>query len=161
MRGTLVFGALLVVSELIACSGAQDHPSTVMRPVEERRARGVIERALLDNGMRPAEGRVVTLPGNASLTEDLAIEGERYGIAYLTAPEAEHAGKAVPPFNPDDDQLRLVAGQDGTITLVLYEQNYRYDAGETHEATVITAEKKLARDVSDFVLHYVKQRKEE
>jgi hypothetical protein len=158
MRATLIVAAVLFTT---ACSGGQAHPNTEMRPLEERRARGVIERALLDNGMRPAEGRLVTLPGNAELTEDLAIEGERYGIAYMTAQETERAGSAVPKFNPDNEQLRLVPGQDGTITLVLYEQSYRYDAGETHEATVITAENKLSRDVSDFVLHVVRQRKEQ
>jgi hypothetical protein len=129
-----------------------------MKPLEERRARGVIERAILDNGMRPAKGRVVVLSGEVELVEDLAIDGERYGIAYLTARE-QKTGSSVPPYHPDEEELRLVQGKDGTITLVLYEQSYRFDAGETHETTVITAEKKLSRDVSDFLLHVVKQRK--
>lgn len=130
-----------------------------MKPIEERRARGVIERTLLDNGMRPAKGRVVQLQDGSELTEDMAIDGESYGIAYLTEREAGKVGASVPDYQPDEEQLRLVSGTDGTITLILYEQNYSYDAGETHETTAITAEKRLARDVSDFVLHVVKQHK--
>jgi len=89
----------------------------------------------------------------------MAIAGESYGIAYLTEREAGKVGTSVPEYRPDEEQLRLVSGTEGSITLILYEQNYRYDAGETHETTAITAEKRLARDVSDFVLHVVKQHK--
>jgi len=142
-----------------ACSGGQNRPETVMRPIEERRARGVIEQTLVDNGMRPAKGRVVQLQDGSELAEDMAIAGESYGIAYLTEREAGKVGTPVPEYRPDEEQLRLVSGTEGSITLILYEQNYRYDAGETHETTAITAEKRLARDVSDFVLHVVKQHK--
>ena len=143
---------------LAGCGGGQK-PSTAMKPIEERRARGVIEKTLLDNDARPTKGRVVKLNGGVELVEDMAIEGEKYGIAYLTEPEAAKAGSAVPAYQRESQQLRLVPGQGGTITLILYEQNYRYDAGDTHSTTAVTAEKRLGRDVADFILHVVKQRK--
>jgi hypothetical protein len=143
-----------------ACSGAQDRPTTAMKPIEERRARGVIERALLDSGARPAQGRVVSLVSGGEVVEDLALDGETYGIAYLTEGEQKKLHPNVPSYVIDDDQLRLVRGVDGAITLLLYEQAYHYDAGDTHETTALTAERKLSRDVADFVLHVVKQRKD-
>jgi len=41
-----------------------------------------------------------------------------------------------------------------TIVLVLFADDYQYDdlAGEQHESTTITAEKKLTRDVRDFLV---------
>jgi hypothetical protein len=158
LRAVLASLTLTVVAPLAACGGGQ-RPTTAMKPIEERRARGVIEKALVDNGMRPATGRVVKLNGGVELVEDMAIEGEKYGIAYLTEPEAAKAGSAVPAYQRESEQLRLVPGQGGTITLIVYEQNYRYDAGDTHATNAVTAEKRLSRDVADFVLHVVKQRK--
>jgi hypothetical protein len=150
---------LAAASALAGCSGGQARPSSVLKPIEERRARGLIEQALSDNGMRPKQGRVVDLPGGTKLVEEMAIDGEVYGVAYVTAQEAAQLGDAVPAYQADNDQLRLVQGSGGAIVLVLYEQNYRYDAGDEHSTNIITAEKKLSRDVSDFVVHVVKQRK--
>lgn len=127
-----------------------------MRPVEERRARAVIEKAISGEGMSPAPPRDVTLDGGAVLSEDMSVADTKYGVAYLTVPEAKALGASIPPYEPDREELRLVRGTDGEVVLILYEQAYEYDAGETHTVTAVTAEAKLDRDVGDFVLHVVK-----
>jgi hypothetical protein len=55
------------------------------------------------------------------------------------------------------DALQLVRGADNEADariLLLYDEDYLYDdhIGTEHEETTITAEKKLARDVRDFLV---------
>lgn len=132
-----------------------------MKSIEERRARAVIEQVVRQQGARAERGRVVKLQGDAVLTEEFALEVAPYGIAYLTAEEASKAGDSIPAYNPESQQLRLVRGQDKEVVLVLYEQAYKYDAGDAHSATAVTAERKLQRDVEDFMMHVVRQGKSE
>ncbi|RLB52849.1 MAG: hypothetical protein DRI90_21755 [Deltaproteobacteria bacterium] len=158
-RGVLFLAALVCLALTTACGPAQTRPETALKPLEERRARGIIEQAVLDNGYRPLKGRVVKLADGTDMTEDMALEGEVYGIAYISAREAEMLGKSLPKRNPESEQLRLVRGTGGAIILLLWEADYRYDAGEEHTTTAVAAEGKLSRDVADFILHVVKQRK--
>lgn len=164
-RGTLHRAAAalllvaLVVSPIAACSGAQGPTDSVLKPLEERRARAIIEQALVDSGARPVKPRSLTMPDGSLLTEDMAIEGGTYGIAYITTMEESKMSPALPKRDPESDQLQLVRAGDDAIVLLLWEQNYRFDAGSEHSATALTAERKLKRDVSDFVLHYAQQGK--
>lgn len=159
LEARLLVALYLLVAGLLGCGGGQSRPTSVLKSIEEVRARGIIEQALFDNGTKPAKGRVVELQAGGTLTEDMGIEGEIYGIAYMTEPEASKVGAAVPSYQRGNEQLRLVKGKDGSITLVLFEQAYQYDAGEEHSSNIIAAEKKLGRDVADFVVHVVKTRK--
>ena len=156
-------GALLVALACglpaAACTPPKAPASQVMKSIEERRARAVIEQVIARQGFPPQSGRVVKLRGDVTLTEELAVQGTAYGVAYLTAVEAEKLADAVPRYNPDSQQLRLVRGQQHEVVLVLYEQAYQYDAGGTHSKTAVTAERKLQRDVEDFMMHVVKQQK--
>ena len=111
---------------------------------------------MVDNGVRPARPRQITLPSGQAFSEDMAIEGSRYGVAYVTVSEAEKVSGSIPAYNPDSTELKLVRGQGGEVVLVLYEQNYRYDAGVTHSTNAVTAERTLTRDVNDYLLHVVK-----
>jgi hypothetical protein len=158
-RAALFLVALTCLALSTACGPAQTRPETALKPLEERRARGIIEQAVLDNGSRPVKGRLVKLADGTDMTEDLALKDEVYGIAYITAREAELLGKSLPERSPDSQQLRLVRGTGGAIILLLWETDYRYDAGEQHTATAVAAERKLSRDVADFILHVVKQGK--
>jgi hypothetical protein len=145
--------ALLALSAL-GCGGAQ-RGDTELRPLEEHRARGIIEDAIVSNGMKPARPRVVTVSGK-ELTLDMAIEGRPYGVAYITRDEQQTLADVLPARDPESDQLRLVKGHDGAVVLVVWEVDYRFDQGSDHSATVVTAERKLKRDVSDFLIHVVK-----
>ena len=149
----------LAIGLVVSCSGRQGPADTVLKPLEERRARAIIEQGLLDSGARPLTPRTLTMADGSLLVEDMAIEGGTYGIAYITTMEESKMSPALPKRDPESDQLQLVHAGDTAIVLLLWEQNYRFDAGSEHSATALTAERKLKRDVSDFVLHYVQQGK--
>ncbi|HHH30810.1 MAG TPA: hypothetical protein ENK57_21040 [Polyangiaceae bacterium] len=142
----------------IAGCGPAQNRAVSLKPLEERRARAIIERAIIDNGETPVRPRVVEVSGK-ELTEDMAIEGGTYGVAYITREEDKALAGAIPARDPEATELRLVRGAKGEVVLVVWEQNYRFDESSEHTATAVTAERKLARDVSDFVLHVVKQGK--
>ncbi len=152
----LVFSGLAFLAG--GCSGSQRGES-VLKPLEQRRARAIIEQALIATGAKPVPPRTLTMPDGSLLVEDMAIEGGLYGIAYITTMEESKLSAALPKRDPESDQLQLVRSGDDAIVLLLWEQNYRFDAGTEHSATALTAERKLKRDVSDFVLHYVQQGK--
>jgi hypothetical protein len=85
-------------------------------------------------------------------------DGHKYGVAYVSPNERTQLGKALPARTPDmGDALQLVHGigadADKTI-LILQDKDYTYDdqVGTAHEETTITAERKLARDIHDFLV---------
>lgn len=153
LAATLCAGSAAVVG----CGPAQNR-AVSLKPLEERRARAIIERAIVDNGERPVRPRVVDVSGK-QLTEDMAIDGGTYGVAYVTREEESALVGAIPARDPEATDLQLVRGSGGEVVLVVWEQNYRFDESSEHTATAVTAERKLGRDVSDFVLHVVKQGK--
>lgn len=157
----LLAATLGLAAALPACSGSQAPKSNILKPIEERRARAMIQQVVDRQGQRPAAGRTIKLPGDGELIEDVTLAGTSYGVAYMTADEATKAGAAVPKYNPESQQLRLVRGGNQEVVLVLYEQAYMYDAGDAHSTTAVTAERKLKRDVEDFIMHVVKQGKVE
>ena len=147
----------------LAClPGCEDAkaPVVIMRPLEERRVHGLIERVIGENGAAPRPGRSFEM-GKFTLREVARVGDSPYGVAYVTADDLKDAGNQVPPFEPDRTDLRLVRPDENAIVLVLYAEAYRYDVGEEHSATVVTAEKTLERDVSDFMVHVVKMRKKQ
>jgi hypothetical protein len=107
---------------------------------------------------RGVTGRTMALPGGKSLEVDVSSSGKKYGVAYVTANERRELGNAVPMPQPGmEDALHLVRGSGADAEskiLVLHDTNYLYDdqIGEGHEATVLTAENKLERDVRDFIV---------
>jgi hypothetical protein len=88
---------------------------------------------------------------------DVGTEGHRYGIAYLTGADRELLDEKadLPPHAPGGD-LPVVQGSGpdaDAVILVLFAEDYQYDdfRGTEREATGIAAERKLARDVRDFL----------
>ncbi len=145
--------SLFLALSLMGCAGAQQG-ATQLKPLEERRARAIIEAAIVDSGAQPARPRVVTVSTGATLTLDMAIEGGPYGVAYVTRDEQASLAGQLPARNPESDQLRVMRGANA-IVLVVWEVDYRFDASAEHSATAVTAERKLKRDVSDFVNQFV------
>ena len=143
---------------LAACAGQEAKQPNPMRAIDERRAIPIIAQVYQDSGQSPAEGRDMRLSSGKTLHIDVGTAGRKYGVAYLTNgdlsgldPKAD-----LPPHTPGGD-LPVVqgAGEDGdAVILLLFAPDYQYDdlAGEQHESTTITAEKKLARDVRDFLV---------
>lgn len=140
------------------CSSGEVKAPNPTRPLDERRAIEVIRRAVSAEGAQPGSERDVVLSNsNKPIRIDVSVQGKEFGIAYITREDAGKLGDAIPPRNQKDERLRLArAGKDGETRIVLlYQDNYLYDdlVGESHEATTITCERSLARDVQDFITH--------
>ncbi len=152
------FLVCICLSAALACGGPPPRAPNPTQPVDERRAVEIILNAFRDEHDRGVLGRTVQLPGGKTLDVDVTAAGKKYGVAYVTANERRALGVALPMPEPGmEDALHLVRGTgddaDARI-LVLQDTNYLYDdqVGEEHEATDVTAENKLERDVRDFVV---------
>ncbi len=155
---TTVFAMACISLYGLACGPGEARAPNPTRPLDERRAIEVIRKAISLENARPAPARDVTIAGyEKPLRVDVSVEGHEYGVAYITAEDAEKLGNAIPPKNGPDEKLRLArAGENGDVRIVLlYQDNYRYDdlVGEEHEQTTIAAERLLTRDVQDFITY--------
>ena len=156
MRRLVAAGALLLFA-VMGCRAPEAKAPNPRHPLDEQRALAVIAQAYKEAGAAPADGRAVRLATGHTLRVDVGTEGRRYGVAYLT--DAEQAlldPKAdLPPHLPGGD-LPVVqgAGPDlDVVILVLFAEDYQHDdfVGSGRESTGIAAERKLARDVRDFL----------
>src|SRR5882672_5436280 len=143
---------------LTACAGQEAKAPNPMRSIDERRAVPIIAQAYEDSGQTPSEGRDMRLATGKALHIDVGTAGHKYGVAYLTSGDLSVLDPKtdLPPHTPGGD-LPVVqgAGQDAdAVVLLLFAQDYQYDdlSGAQHESTTITAEKKLSRDVRDFLV---------
>lgn len=150
-----MLGAALL---LLGCSGPPPRTVNPTRPLDERRAVEVIIEAFHDENDNPVPGTEVALSQTKRLRVDVTAQDRKYGVAYVTAQERGDLGAALPPRDPTmGDALQLVSGlgTDGDArVLVLEDTEYLYDdnVGEAHEASALTAELKLKRDVHDFLV---------
>lgn len=152
---------LVVVMAVVLGCGCSNPPPRAANPtraLDERRALQVIATAFRDEHDAPVPGRSIELAAGKLLEVDVGADGHKYGVAYVTPAERLRLGAALPPRNPSmGDALQLVRGSgpdaDARI-LILYDTDYLYDdfIGTEREATTITAERKLARDVRDFLV---------
>jgi hypothetical protein len=157
MRQLWAWGAIFLLGLVSGCAApeakAPGHPT---QPLDEKRALAVIAQAYRDAGAAVAGGRPVRIATGKSLRVDVSTEGRRYGVAYLT-----HADQALldpadlPPHTPGGD-LPVVQGAGAdvdAVILVLFADDYQYDdfLGTGRESPGIAAERKLARDVRDFL----------
>lgn len=153
--GPVALGACLTG---LACGSPPPRPPNPTVPLAERRALEIITRTLKREKDGVVFGRVVNLVGGKPLTVDVTAAGHKWGIAYVTSSERHALGTAVPVPAPGmEDALHLVRGTGNDFDskiLVLHDTNYLYDdqVGEEHQATILTAEAKLERDVRDFAL---------
>ena len=154
-RPALALGAALFS---LACSGPPPRTVNPTRALDERRAVEVIIEAFREEHDSPVRGGDVALSETRKLHVDVAAQDRKYGVAYVTAQDRLELGPALPPRDPAmRDALQLVSGlgQDGDArVLVLEDSEYLYDdhVGEAHEASGLTAELKLKRDVHDFLV---------
>ncbi len=154
-RPALALGAALLS---LACSGPPPRTVNPTRALDERRAVEVIIEAFRDEQDAPVPGGDVALTETKKLHVDVNAQEHKYGVAYVTAQERLDLGAALPPRDPAmRDALQLVSGlgADGDArVLVLEDTEYLYDdqVGEAHEASALTAELKLKRDVHDFLV---------
>lgn len=156
-RRRLVLGLSAVAGlAFVGCGPPETPASRVLRPLEVRRARAIIEHELQRAGSPARPGRSFELEHGYRLREDAQIGAGPYGIAYVSREEAALAGPALPKRDAEATKLRLLRPTSDAIVLLLFQDSYRYDAGDEVTAPVIAAEKMLARDVADFLVHVVK-----
>ena len=142
----------------VGCGSPPPRAPNPTRPLEQRRAVELILQAFQEENEHGVTGRTISLAAGKRLDVDVTAAGKKYGVAYVTANERRALGLAVPAPQPGmEDALHLVRGAMGDSearVLVLQDTDYLYDdqVGEEHEATVLTAEGKLDRDVRDFVV---------
>lgn len=157
-RRRLLIAALLLAAIAVGCGTPPAKSANPKRSLDERRAVEIIIRAFHDEGDRPVPGRPIEIAEGKSLELDVGSEGRKYGVAYVTSNERSALAGALPPRDPGmGDALQLVRGLGDDVDakiLVLHDTEYLYDdqVGTDHEATTITAERKLARDVRDFLV---------
>ena len=154
-RPALALGTALLS---LACGGLPPRTVNPTRPLDERRAIQLIIEAFRDENDRPVRGAELSLSDNQTLHIDVNAQNHKYGVAYVTAQERIALGSTLPPRDPGmGDALQLVSGlgaQEDARGLVLQDSDYLFDdhVGEAHEASSLTAELKLKRDVHDFLV---------
>jgi hypothetical protein len=157
-RGTRARFGWVALVLVAACGSPPPRAANPTRPLDERRAIEIILQAFQDERDMPVHGKPVALAPGRSLEVDVAAQGRKYGVAYITVNERMALGPALPARDPGmGDALQLISGigEDGDArVLVLQDSDYLYDdqVGEEHQETTVTAELKLRRDVRDFLV---------
>src|SRR4051812_30449090 len=114
-----VVGFLLAVAaSALATVGCGPEPRVPVagRGLAEQKAVEVIRDAVRASGVEPTDGRDVQLGGEGSprLRVDVGIVGHQYGIAYVTASDAEALAGTLPARNRRDERLHVLrAGERG------------------------------------------------
>ncbi|HEY3500602.1 MAG TPA: hypothetical protein VGK73_38175, partial [Polyangiaceae bacterium] len=127
VRRVALAGALLS----LACGAPPPRAPNPTRPLDERRAIEIILQAFQDERDVPVHGRPITLQPGRQLEVDVAAQGRKYGVAYVTGNEKVQLGTALPPRDPargDALQLMSGVGEDSDAhVLVLHDTDYLYD----------------------------------
>jgi hypothetical protein len=138
------------------CASAPPPTPHVMHPIPENRARDLIARAFTAAGVTPEANRIVKIK-DRQVQLEVAATARRFGVAYLTPDDWAKAGDALPP-RPTDGALVIAVGDGGTRILCLFADDYAEDddTNDEHRTTTIAVNRKLDRDVRDF-LHRAEQ----
>jgi hypothetical protein len=143
----------LVLLTLPACAAEPPRPPHALHPIPEDRARQLIARTFRDAGIATEADRLVHVgKDDKQVRLEVAAVGRSFGVAYLTDKDWEQAGDALPARGAKDS-LVLATGEGGTKILCLFASDYGEDdqSGDDRAASTIAADRRLARDVKDFL----------
>ncbi len=135
------------------CASDPPHAPHVMHPIPEERARELIARTFQAAGVATELDRFVHVGRDERRVRlEVAAAGHKFGVAYLTDDDWQKAGDALPPHSTNG-QLVLATGVGGTKILCLFAADYAEDdqTGDERSATTIAADRRLERDVRDFL----------
>ncbi len=151
MRGVHAIVTFAALSGVVACASEPPRAPHAMHPIPESRARTLIARTFQEAGTAPESDRIVSIH-DRQVRLEVAGAGRRFGVAYLTADDWAKAGDALPP-RPANGALVIAVGDGGTRILCLFADDYAQDddTGDDHRSTTIAADRRLARDVRDFL----------
>jgi hypothetical protein len=153
---TLALLALPLVSG-VGCAAEPPRAPHVLHPIPEDRARQLIARTFREAGLATEVDRVVRVK-DTPVRLEVAAAGRSFGVAYLTDADWKEAGDALPARGAKD-ALVLATGEGGTKILCLFAGDYGEDdqSGDERAASTIAADRRLARDVKDFLHHAEEQ----
>jgi hypothetical protein len=137
------------------CAGEPPRPPHALTPIPEPRARELIGRTFQAAGVPTEVDRVVYVGKDRKRVRlEIAAAGRKFGVAYLTAADWAEAGDALPP-RATNDALVIAVGEGGTRILCLFASDYGDDdqTGDERTATTVAADRRLQRDVRDFLHH--------
>ncbi len=148
-----VWIAALASLAIAGCGGSNTRgPAPVWRVLDEARAVDIIRRAVIAQGGRPVSGQPAGLPDGGTVRVDVAFADQPHGIAFISEQDANKLGKKLPP-PPPGEELRIIKPDDSTLVVLLYSDRYRYDVGPSHAGSLVAAERRLTKDVTDFIVH--------
>jgi hypothetical protein len=147
---------LLLTVLLAACADEPAQHAGQARPMDEPRAQEVIAKTFQGEGVDPEGGRTISL-GPPAVKLEVGATGHKYGVVWLTRDLTQRLASLLPKHDNDDGPLVVLdgVGKDaGAHVLVIWETDYMTDdlQGESHASTEIAAERKLERDVRDFLV---------
>jgi hypothetical protein len=126
-----------------------------LTPIPEPRARELIGRTFRQVGISPEVDRIVRVGKEGKRVRlEIAAAGRKFGVAYLTSADWAEAGDALPPRSKNDS-LVVAVGEGGTRILCLFASDYADDdeTGDLRTSTTVAADRRLERDVRDFLHH--------
>lgn len=148
--------AAALVSMFAACAGGPPKSPNPTQPVDELRARALIAEVVREANAQPEQGRTIHVGVDQVLNVDIGVIGKKHGIAYVTEAERRELGPSIPPPDLGSNALRVVRDDKDpeTVILLLHDTSYVADdqMGSEREVTGIMAERKLKRDVRDFLV---------
>jgi hypothetical protein len=144
---------LAVMVPSLACAPTPPRVSHAMHPIPEDRARQLIARTFREAGIATEVDRLVRVgKDDKDVRLEVAAAGRSFGVAYLTDRDWHEAGDALPPRGAND-ALVVAIGEGGTKILCLFASDYSEDdsSGDERGASTVAADRRLARDVKDFL----------
>jgi hypothetical protein len=154
VRGLARGGAFPLSLALAAgCASEPPRPPHTLHPIPEERARALIARTFRAAGVATDVDRFVHVGGDVKRVRlEVAAAGKKFGVAYLTPEDWAQVGDALPPRSASG-ALVVASGEGGTKILCLFDSDYAEDdqTGDERTATTIAADRKLERDVRDFL----------
>lgn len=154
----LILGAPLDAGAA-GCAADPPRPPHALTPIPEQRARELIGRTFRQAGIATEVDRFVRLgKDDKRVRLEVAAAGRKFGVAYLTSDDWAQAGDALPP-RASNDSLVIATGEGGTRILCLFASDYADDdqTGDLRTSTTVAADRRLERDVRDFLHHAEEQ----
>jgi hypothetical protein len=137
----------------LGCTGEPPRRPHTLNPIPEPRARDLIGRTFREVGVEAEANRFVHIGGSEKRVRlEIAAAGRKFGVAYLTAQDWADAGDALPPRSTGSS-LVVARGEGGTRILCLFAADYAEDdqTGDERTSTTVSADRRLQRDVRDFL----------
>ena len=152
--------AMLALATTLACAPPPPRTASPPQPLDEGRALALAAQAFADAGAVATGGRDVQLVTGHRLHADLMAAGHRWGVAFVTEEEAGEIRAGAEYVPPQGEDLPVVMGfgpDADVVVCVLFARDYTHSADRNgaHGSTLLAVEKRLQRDVRDFVVQAI------